>query len=251
MSGGPGSVTRGAPTGLGESVDVKFEDILGTVQKRMAGDPGNPGARADKMLLTNNADKNHDGFVEAGEMTEWLKDSYPEITSAQTQRFINAYDYDGDGKLDKEELTVVFGGELPEQPPQQSGGSEGGEHAGGGEGGGGGGGSGGAQGLSGYLKLLLKLLDIDGDGKVSEEEKQAFIDKYGGSDGQLSKEELITGLKAEAKAKNVELSDEQINAMGAGLDATSKSSDTDGKPGIGLPELGKVLETSAGAEADA
>lgn len=116
-------------------------------------------------------------------------------------------------KIDKNKDGIISGQELQDfmkslEGNEGGGGDNKGEKTGGGGGGGCGGGKGadGAGGLSGAD--LMKILDKDGDGKISAEEIKEFESKHGNGDGVLTKEELNAGLAAEASQEGNDTSNQ-------------------------------------------
>ncbi|NJM35137.1 MAG: hypothetical protein HC850_10995 [Rhodomicrobium sp.] len=101
---------------------------------------------------------------------------------------------------------------------------------------------GGMSGLSDLWKLLLALLDADGDGKISPEELKKFVEKYDkNGDGKLDKTELKEGLQAEAEAKGVELSDSDLEKMTTQIDTLFENADTNTDGALDNTELSGAI----------
>jgi Ca2+-binding EF-hand superfamily protein len=208
------------------------------------------------------ADTSGDLKVNAQELAASLK-----IPESEAQKYIQAFDTIGnqDNALDAQEITAALkaaeqpaqaeeppsggasdtkpkeeakagegkpeGGKPEEGKPEESG-SAGGSEAPGSAG------AGGMSGLSDLWKLLLALLDADGDGKISPQELKKFVEKYDkNGDGKLDKNELKEGLKAEAEEKGVELSDSELEKLTTQIDTLFENADANKDGALDNTEL--------------
>jgi Ca2+-binding EF-hand superfamily protein len=203
------------------------------------------------------ADTSGDLKVNAQELAASLK-----IPESEAQKYIQAFDTIGnqDNALDAQEITAALkaaeqpaqaeetpsggasdtkpkeeakAGECkPEEGKPEESGSAGGSEAPGSAG------AGGMSGLSDLWKLLLSLLDADGDGKISPEELKKFVEKYDkNGDGKLDKNELKEGLKAEAEEKGVELSDSELEKLTTQIDTLFENADANKDGSLDNTEL--------------
>jgi Ca2+-binding EF-hand superfamily protein len=239
--------------------EVDFADIVTTMQKRLESPPYAPNLSAGEkagaaITAIEGQSPNKDKNVDATEMQNYLKSLGIDVTLEQAQTFIGIFDEDGNKTLNQEEMAVVYDMDVTEPGNEGGGGGPQGSQGGGGGGGGGGSsGASGATGMSDFFKVLMRLLGIDDKDGLSEEEKQKlgeFVSKYAGTDGQLDMTELARGLKAEAAAGKIDISEEQIFNTLQKVEKQLKTADTDGKAGLSAEELAKALETSADAEAN-
>ena len=170
-----------------------------------------------------------DGKLNADELHKALG-----ISTDQAAQMIKQLDEDGDPTtLSQAELSDALQQSANNQGPQgqqpngndpagggqQADGGQQGQQAGGGQQANGGQQAGGAQQAGGdnnLMQLLQALLDVDGNGKVDKKDLQKLIEKYGkGQPGHktLDKAGLEAALKAEAKDKGLNLTDQQISAQ--------------------------------------
>ncbi len=235
---GVNAVTTGNPTLSIPKADIaQFEQILQSVMEK----------EKDKQTLALKAEdllKQFGGKVDAKQLASALG-----IGEDEAKTFIAEADEDGDPTtLTQAELTDALQW-MQDQSGQGTPANHGGDPSGGASGAQGADGSqsaGGSGALSQLAQLLVKLLDQNGDGEISSKDIKQLLKKYGKDhgDGQksLSKDELKNALKAEAKEKGIDLSDDQLNSM---VNSLFKTADANGDGLLNEAEL-----TSAAGKID-
>jgi Ca2+-binding EF-hand superfamily protein len=172
---------------------------------------------------------NRDNALDAREITDVLKAAEQPVEAEETPSG------GGSDTKPKEEAKAGEGkpeGGKPEEGKPEESGSAGGSEAPGSAG------AGGMSGLSDLRKLLLALLDADGDGKISPQELKKFVEKYDkNGDGKLDKNELKEGLKAEAEEKGVELSDSELEKLTTQIDTLFENADANKDGALDNTEL--------------
>lgn len=191
--------------------ESEFLDVLNKIKSNLAvsGEP--------LGSFIAEADTSDDGKLDSEELAAAL-----DIPEQLSREFIARFDSpDGDGALDESELADALeeNAETLELSKKQTDGDKG---------------------FSGsqidLLELLLKLLDKDGDGKVSQEEFQEFAINYGNGNGKLTDNELVYGLLTEAKAQGLDFTSEEISALVERIDAN-------GDGVIRRSEIESILDT--------
>ena len=207
-------------------------------------------------------DVNGDGELAVSELAVAL-----DITMEQAKKFADQFETQGDGNLtlDAEELSdgigtdALAGQRESEGSDEAAGGSDDASEAGGESSGGdeapasdeapgnsgsphgshdddcGEGGATEGATIGTLFDVMTKILDEDGDGKVQPAEVKAFIEKYAGDDGELTKAELMEALQAEDPSLG-ELGDEQLSELVDQID-------DDGNGKLGEAEIMHAINT--------
>ena len=208
-------------------------------------------------------DVNGDGELAVSELAVAL-----DITMEQAKKFADQFETQGDGNLtlDAEELSdgigtdALAGQRESEGSDEAAGGSDDASEAGGESSGGdeapasdeapgnsgsphgshdddcGEGGATEGATIGTLFDVMTKILDEDGDGKVQPAEVKAFIEKYAGDDGELTKAELMEALQAEDPSLG-ELGDEQLSELVDQID-------DDGNGKLGEAEIMHAIDTA-------
>jgi len=182
-----------------------------------------------------------DNHITAQELADYMQIPLP-----QAEQFLKQFNTNTKGEttpgLDATELTDAFKAQQEAQESQNGGnGQQSAEGAGKGEQS-----SGQQAGDTGIADLLSLLKQLG----ITPDKLEDFIKKYDkNGDGQLDKQELAVGLKAEAKAKGADISGMQIDTIVAKADGALTKADTDGKEGLNGDEFSKLLSTSAESDA--
>ena len=198
-------------------------DFLGTVaaiQKGLNGTGLTDTDRQVKALMNEANTDGDDKTITKAELADYLQKLGMDPKAADgVFRAYNTNTKDSPDGLDAEELKhALTDGKRLTEGQGSGGGGEQPEGAQGAQKGGGGGHGGGAEKLT-FVDLLMQLLDANGDGKVSEDEVKDFVKKYdkggpdGKPDGKLDPDELKAAFKDAAKAKGIDLSDEQLEGL--------------------------------------